>query len=202
MLIDSLPPIDRVNQCKEKEWPIINCLNTHYADHGYNLALGNFFEDCVEKTDCWQLTKSGKRYRSAIKIRVSKDDILVCMRDPFYGVAHTETAIGRDVMLEYFQYITLSKDGETIRVAKGKVIHQICNILWEEFLDKIGDIDMTKHPYNKARPTLIMQSEVYPGCELWLHYDRWKGQPKLLGFIPPNMLKVNKEIKFHKFIQE
>lgn len=202
MAIDSLPTAARVSYGKEKEELVMKCLNEHYADHGYNLVPGSFFEDCSEKTDCWQLTKSGKKYRSAIKARVSKNDILVAMRDPFYGVKDDETVIGRDVLVEYFQYITLSQDGGTIRVANGKVIHQMCNVLWEEFLEKVGDIDISKPPYNKGRPAKIMTSGVYPGCELWLHYDRWKGQPKILGFIPPGVLKPNKEIKFHKFIQE
>lgn len=201
MFIDSSPTIDRVNYGKEKEEQILKCLNEHYSSHGYNLVAGTFFEDCKEKTDCWQLTKTGRRYRSAIKARVSKNDILVAMRDPFYGNEHEETQIGRDMQFEYFQYITLSKDESTIRVARGKTIHKICGILWEEFLDNVGDVNMTVHPYNKARPHKLLSSEVYPGCEIWLHYDRWKGQPKILGFIPPTLLKEGKEIKFHKFIR-
>jgi hypothetical protein len=146
------------------------------------------------------MTKSGKRFRSAIKARVSKNDILVAMRDPFYGINHEGTKIGRDVLMEYFQYITLSQDGETIRVANGKVIHQVCGVLWEEFLEKVGDIDVTKPPYLSARAMKIMDSSVYPGCQLWLHHDRWDGHPKILGFIPTNILKVGKEIKYHKLI--
>ena len=200
MSIDSQPTMDRVNYGKEKEGQVLKCLNDHYSDHGYNLVPGTFFEDCKEKTDCWQLTKNGKRFRSAIKARVSKNDILVAMCDPFYGVNHESTKIGRDVLTEYFQYITLSKDGETIRVANGKVIHQICGVLWEEFLENVGDIDICKSPYNSARAIRLMPSIVYPGCELWLHHDRWDGHPKILGFIPPNILKVGKEIKYHKLI--
>lgn len=200
--IDSLPTSARVSYGKSKEEQVINCLNTYYGNQGYNLVPGSFYEDCTEKTDCWQIAKSGKKYRSAIKARVSKNDILVAMRDPFYGVSNEATVTGRDVLNEYFQYITLSQDGGTIRVANGKVIHQMCNILWEEFLDKVGDVDISKPPYNKNRPVRLMKSEVYPGCELWLHFDRWKGQPKILGFIPPSILKVGKEIKFHKFIAE
>jgi len=199
-MIDSQPTSVRVNYGKEKEGQVMKCLNEHYASHGYNLVPGSFFEDCKEKTDCWQMTKSGKKYRSAIKARVSKNDILVAMRDPFYGVNHDETVIGRDVLVEYFQYITLSQDGGTIRVANGRVIHQMCNVLWEEFLEKVGDIDLKKSPYNNGKAVKVMTSGVYPGCELWLHHDRWKGQPKILGFIPPSILKEGKEIKFHKLI--
>lgn len=202
MQIDSQAPRARVDFGKTKEAQVISCLNTHYADHGYNLMPGSFVEDCKEKTDCWQVSKSNKKYRSAIKARVSKNDILIAMRDPFYGETNDKTVIGRDVLVEYFQYITLSKDGETIRVAKGKTIHTMCGILWEEFLDLVGDFDPTKPPYNKNRPVKLMSSDIYKGCEIWLHFDRWKGQPKILGFIPPEILKVGKEIKFHKFIQE
>lgn len=96
-MIDSKPVSVRVSYGKEKEDQIMKCLNEKYASHGYNLVPSSFFEDCKEKTDCWQLTKSGKKYRSAIKARVSKNDILVAMRDPFYGVNDPETVIGRDV---------------------------------------------------------------------------------------------------------
>lgn len=200
--MDELHPQDRVAFGKVKEEQVLKCLNEHYAHHGYNLVPGSFFEDCKEKTDCWQLTKTGKRLRSAIKARVSKNDILVALRDPFYGVKHDGTVIGRDVLMEYFQYITLSKDGETIRVANGKVIHQMCDVLWEEFLERVVDIDVSKPPYNTARAIKLMTSSVYPGCELWLHHDRWDGHPKILGFIPPSILKEGKEIKFHKLILE
>lgn len=202
ILIDSSPTQVRVNFGREKEDQIIRCLNTHYHHLGYNLVPGSFVEDCKEKTDCWQISASGKKHRSAIKARVSKNDILVAMRDPFYGVNHKDTVVGRDMLYEYFQYITLSKDGETIRVASGKVIHKMSKILWEEFLEKVGDINFAKSPYNNKVPKKLMSSGVYPGCEMWLHYDRWKGQPKILGFIPPSILKVGKEIKLHKFIQE
>jgi hypothetical protein len=202
MNIDSMPTATRVTYGKEKEGLVMKCLNEHYSAHGYNLVPGSFFEDCKEKTDCWQLTATGGKLRSAIKARVSKNDILVAMRDPFYGISHKETVVGRDVLFEYFQYITLSQDGGTIRVANGKVIHRICNSLWAEFLEQVGDIDMSAHPYNKARPLRLLKSSVVPGCELWLHYDRWKGQPKILGFIPPTNLKEHKEIKYHKFIED
>lgn len=201
MTIDSMPTKARVNYGKEKEGQVMKCLNDNYSHLGYNLVPGSFYEDCSEKTDCWQLTPSGKKLRSAIKARVSKNDILVAIRDPFYGVNNEETKIGRDVLYEYFQYITLSQDGQTIRVASGKAIHKICKNLWEEFISLVGDIDMTKHPYNKARPMNLLRSEIHSGCELWLHYDRWKGQPKILGFIPPSILKEGKEIKYHKLIE-
>lgn len=202
MTLDEMAPKERVSFGKEKEDVILNCLNKHYKSHGYNLIPGTSMQDRKEKTDCWQVTPSGKKLRSAIKARVSKNDILVAMRDPFYGVKNEETVVGRDVLYEYFQYITLSKDGETIRVANGKVIHKICEDLWQEFLDKVGDIDLSKSPYNSRPSMKILSSEKYPGCELWLHKDKWSYKPKILGFIPPSTLKENKEIKFHKLIEE
>lgn len=198
---DSQPTSVRVALGKELEEKVLRCLNEDYAHHGYNLFPSTFVEDCEEKTDCWQVTKSGKKYRSAIKVRKSKNDILVCMRDPFYGVNHSESVVGRDMLYEYFQYITLSKDGSTIRVASGKAIHLISNVMWEEFLDEVGDIDITRPPYNRGGPVKLLSSKMYPGCEMWLHFDRWKGQPKILGFVPTNVLKPDKEIKFHKFIE-
>ena len=67
MQIDSKSPATRVKYGKEKEDLVMKCLNTHYVKHGYNLVPSSFFEDCKEKTDCWQLTKTDKKYRSASK---------------------------------------------------------------------------------------------------------------------------------------
>lgn len=198
MTLDSKSPSQRVKYGVDLETMIIECLNNKYSDHGYNLQSSTHQEDCEEKVDCWQIGKNGKKYKSAIKVRISKDDILVSMRDPFYGLFHEDTKIGRDIVCEYFQYITLSKDGETIRVANGKTIHSICQAIWQELLDQKQDIDLSLS--KKSR--LLLSSTSYPGCELWLHYDRWKGTPKILGFIPPSILKENKDIKYHKLIKE
>jgi len=202
MLLDAMHASARVAYGLEKEDQIRECLNTHYGHLGYDLLPSSQYEDTNEKTDCWQKGKADKRLRSAIKVRVSKNDILVALRDPFYGFEHEDTKVGRDVLYEYFQYITLSKDEELIRVASGKVIHKISLDLIQEILDTIGDINIKKSPYNKGVPVKVLSSEKHSNCEVWLHYDRKSGRPKLLGFIPPALLKENKEIKYHKFIRE
>lgn len=198
--LDSMPTSLRVKAGKEIESEVMDCLNTSYSKFGYDLIPSSTYEDTKEKTDCWQLTKSGKRVRSAIKGRFSKNDILIAMRDPFYGFEHEGTNVGRDVLYEYFQYITLSKDKETIRVASGKAIHTIYKSIWQELLDLKLDINMKESPYNKGWPLKLLRSEKHEGCEIWLHFDRFDGHPKLLGFIPPSILKEGKEIKYHKFV--
>jgi hypothetical protein len=59
---------------------------------------------------------------------------------------------------------------------------------------------MKESPYNKGWPLKLLRSEKHEGCEIWLHFDRFDGHPKLLGFIPPSILKEGKEIKYHKFV--
>lgn len=186
---------------KTIEEEVINCLNTHYSHHNYNLVPSSDKEDRKEKVDCWQKLPNGELLPSAIKARFSKNDILVAMRDPFYGFDHEDTTIGRDMLREYFQYITLSPDQTTIRVASGKRIHAICEHLWKELKAKNLDIKMNEPPYNKGKAVKLLCSEKYEGCEIWLHFDRSSGRPKLLGFIPPSLLKENKEIKYHKFMK-
>ena len=198
MGIDSQPVKARVEYGKQIEEKIMKCLNENYS--GYNLIPGTSNEDCKEKTDCWQVFKNGKKCRVAIKARVSKNDILICARDPFYGFDNEKTKIGRDVLIKYDLYITLSKDENIIRVANGNVIHKIYNVLWEELLESRKDDDINKSPYVSTRSSRLLASQAYPGCEVWFHRDRFSGNPKILVFVPPSSLKVGKEIKFHNFI--
>lgn len=202
MLLDAKPSSYRYKVCKTLEEEVIDCLNTHYKEHNYDLTPSSNQEDRKDKIDCWQKSSTGKLLPSAVKVRFSRNDILVAMRDPFYGFDHEDTTMGRDMLQEYFQYITLSPDQETIRVASGKKIHAICQDIWQELEDKNLDIQMTEPPYNKGKAVKLLRSEKHEGCEIWLHFDRSSGRPKLLGFIPPSLLKENKEIKYHKFLRE
>lgn len=198
----SKPTYERVAYGIEKESQIIECLNNFYANEGYKLKPSSHVEDTKEKTDCWQETASGKFLRSAIKIRTTKNDILIALKDPFYGFNNEKTVTGRDVLIEYFQYITLSKDEKTIRVASGKLIHKISLNILEEARNVIGekDLDLKKAPFSK-RAEKILVSKIHPGCEVWYTRDPASWKPKLLGFIPPGTLKTGKEIKYHEFIR-
>src|SRR5690606_2054512 len=82
----------------------------------------------------------------------------------------------------FFFYITLSQDEKIIRVASGKVIHILMNILWQEFLMTWGDVDVTKYRSNH----LLVDSDVafltnskwrHHGCQLWLTRDPKDGHP-------------------------
>lgn len=197
----SKPAYERVAYGVEKESQIIECLNKYYSKDGYKLKPSSHVEDTKEKTDCWQETASGKFLRSAIKIRTTKNDILIALKDPFYGFNNEKTVTGRDVVLEYFQYITLSKDQKTIRVASGKLIHKISLKILDEAREIIGenDLDLKNGRFSK-RAEKILSSKSFPGCEVWFARDPASWRPKLLGFIPPNVLKEGKEIKYHNFI--
>lgn len=200
--IDSKPAYQRVAYGIEKENQVINCLNEHYAKAGYNLVPSTHLEDTKEKIDCWQKTKSGKLLRSAIKIRTTKNDILIALRDPFYGFNHNDTVIGRDVLVDYSMYITLSKDQKVIRVASGKKIHKISLNLLEETKEVIGESNLEDFSFKDKASARILSSKKHPKCEVWFHRDRKSWKPKLLGFIPPSILKEGKEIKYHKFIRK
>ena len=191
--IDSLNITKRLAYGKEKEDQVRKCLNETKV--GYNLFPANFLEDCKEKTDCWQVSGTGKQSRCAIKARATKNDILAAIRDPFYGENHADTKMGRDILYEYLLYITLSPDEKTIRVASGKKCHTIYNEMWTEWVSKkieINNLNCTK---------LILKSELHPTCELWLHRDRRSGKPKILGFIPPTYLVEGKEIAYYPFTE-
>lgn len=199
--MDHLPAYQRVEKGRSWENKIRNCLNTY---EGYNLVESSHYEDCHEKTDCWQKTKSGKMLRAAIKVRLnkkgdldySKTDILVSLFDPFYGIDHPENKKGRDMVYEYSMYISVAKGD--IRVVKGVAVHSICNGLWDEYLS-LGKVLNPKERGFGAK--IVLQSDKYSGCQIWLNYDSKSGKPKLLAFIPPEFFKKNKEIKTHKFFE-
>lgn len=197
--MDHLPTNQRVQLGKAWEDRSRIDLNTN---HGYNLKESTFHEDCKEKTDCWMIPKSGKPLRCAIKVRLNqygllenkKTDILVSLYDPFYGIGHPDTKIGRDMVYQYAIYDSVIRGQH--RVVKGKVIHEICNNLLQEGIKAICDLK----PLPRGKyPKLVFDSVKYPSCQIWLHYDAKTGIPKLLGFIKPEILKVGTEIKYHKF---
>ena len=164
-------------------------LNLNYK---YNLKESTFHEDCREKTDCWYISKSGEPLRSAIKVRLNRDglleqkktDILVALFDPFYGLNHPNTKKGRDMIYEYFLYISVVFKQH--RVIDGKRIHEICNGMLQEGLEYIEELKPESRGYKSK---LIFNSSKYYKCQIWLHYDAKTKIPKLLGFVNPNFLK-------------
>jgi hypothetical protein len=198
--MDHLSTQQRVVIGKEWEDRVRNDLNTKY---GYNLKESTFHEDCREKTDCWFIPKSGTPLRSAIKVRLNKygllekekTDILASLFDPFYGVDHVDTKKGRDMIVDYHLYISVIYGKH--RVADGRVIHNICESMYQEGLERIKAVKPEPRGY---KPKILFSSVKYPGCQIWLHYDAKTRIPKLLGFVNPKILKLGKEIKEHDFI--
>jgi hypothetical protein len=199
--MNNLAVKERVVIGKEHEEACLKCLRERY---NYNFLKSTPQEDRNEKTDCWLVSKDGKKSRCAIKARVKKDgtledkktDILVSLRDPFYGVSDPETKVGRDMQYEYSIYISIIK-GE-IRMVNGKRAHEICNELLEEFMLLKRDFIPERKGYS---PKLVLSSEKMPGCQVWLNYDARSKIPKLLAFIPPCFLNNKKEIKIHEFVE-
>lgn len=190
----------RVGIGKKYEDIALKCLREVYK---YNFIDSTHQEDCHEKTDCWLVGKNGKS-RCAIKARLNKSgqledkrtDILFALRDPFYGINHPDTAIGRDVLYEYSVYISLIKD--QIRMVNGSAAHRICNALWLEFMENNPYLVPDQRGFGCK---CVLQSQKIEGCQIWLNYDASTKKPKLLAFVPPKCLKKDKEIKIHKLIE-
>src|SRR3989344_7572250 len=68
----------------------------------------------------------------AFKGRATKEDILIAVRDPWSGPIDPENYIGRDMQVKYLFYFSLSPDANIIRVAKGDIVHSICEEMWQE----------------------------------------------------------------------
>ncbi len=175
--INEKPPHERVKVGKKNEKRVINCLNKH---HNWNLEEAPREEDRIEKVDCYEVSKTGKRLAAQVKTRVSGDDILVDIFEPYYGLDDDRTKKGRDTQRDYDLYICLSKDGKTIRVVNGKALKRM--------LKKLAN----KWKSEKCRLPFTFDND----CEFKWHRDRWSGVPKLLCFIPPEVFKINTEITF------
>lgn len=194
-----LPVKKRVDIGKNLEDKVRNWLNDTCV--GYHLIESTHNEDCNEKTDCWQVAKSGKLHRVAIKVRLNqcglleneKTDILVCLAEPFYGVGHPENKVGRDMQYGYSMYISAIRG--CVRVAKGDVVHKLVKETYQEALldDKFNKY---KPRYRGTGCKKMFYSDATK-CSIWLNYDAETGIPKLLVFIPPEILVLNKEIKIH-----
>ena len=107
----------RVARGKNEEAKCLECLRLY----GWKLENATYQEDKYEKTDAfWIDPITSKRERCAIKIRDTKNDILVAVRDPWYGESNKSTVIGRDMKYEYKYYITRSLDKKTLRIEIGR----------------------------------------------------------------------------------
>lgn len=200
--MDKLHVGERVAIGRDWESKITNCLTKYY---GYKLLDSSFHEDCREKTDCWFVSSSGVQHRCAVKVRLDKNgnleqkkkDILIALRDPFYGIDSPKTIIGRDVLYEYAMYISMADN--YIRVVNGKSINKITNLIWQEYVEEFADFVPQLSGYG-AR--LMLNSKSVPRAQIWLHHDKRSRHPKLLGFIPPDILKSPSQIKLHKYIED
>lgn len=178
--IDAQPPAVRVKVGKKDEDNVVKCLNKHYD---WKLEKATFKEDTCQKTDCFQVNESGDRLPVQIKTRVTGDDFLVSLYEPYYGIDDSRTEIGRDVKQKYYCYVCLSKDRKTIRVVKGTLLKKIVNSLIKQWKTKGCPLP---HSFKNT-------------CEFRWHRDRWSGKPKVLCFIPPDVFKKSKkEIQLFK----
>jgi len=187
MSVDSLGVKSRVRLMLAEEELCIACLNRFLSKKKQKLVPAGGYEDKVKKTDAFLVeigNETDVTKRCAIKVRTTTgkkknelyDDILVAVRDPFYGLDHEKTKVGRDVTLDYHWYIVRDKEKTTLRVADGKEVHRIIDDMWEEWCDPkfLGN---------------VLSSKKHPGCQMRKHYDAHDGHPKILGFIPPTYLK-------------
>lgn len=182
-MINEQPVAERVNFGLKKEDAIVKCLETHY---GFNFEDVTLQEDTNEKIDRY-ITKMfdtvpPKRLKTQIKARVSGDDILYDLYEPWHGIKDKRTRPGRDDRKPLDIYICLSKDGKKIRIIKGAYLRQVAKDVREEWASKkyrIADgIPFFPEVYSQE----VQGATV--GCELRFHYDAHSHTPKVLLFIP------------------
>jgi hypothetical protein len=188
-MLDARPTKQRVDDGIATENHVVRVLVEKY---NFPLEDVSAHEDMVNKTDrLFRHPRSGRRDRVAVKSRDTQNDILVAVRDPWKGPNNPHEQIGRDMLVPYYLYITVSKDRKTIRVAHGKAIHDICNGMMEELAASGWCLD------GDCR---IFDSERHRGCQLRYHIDRFYGHAKILAFIPPHCASLKNKIKYYKML--
>lgn len=125
-------------------------------------------QDMVQKIDGFRIL-DGKRESFQIKARITGNDILVDLFEPFFAPKDSRNQLGRDQKGKCDYYICLSKDQKEIRIIQSRGLQFAIDIL---FID--WDISKNRLPFRDKH-----------GNELKQHTDRNNNRQKLVGFIQP-----------------
>jgi hypothetical protein len=179
----------RVKAGENIEEEICECLNSNY---GWNLQVATFAENTRKKIDRWIDGKKG-RIPVQVKARATGDDILYCLYQPFFGVGHEDTRIGRDHKGKFKIYICCSTQG-IIRVVKVDAMRKIIAELEEEWInDNTGQLVKRRHGCKE-----VFRSVKFPGCEIRQHTDKATGVSKVLCFLSVEAFEKGKDIQFYR----
>lgn len=161
----------------------------------YKWAKVSDRDDRINKQDWTTQNGLGRRINAQFKSRITGNDILVCVKQPFYGFSDPRTQPGRDIVgTDISYYVTYPPLGDNILVSKANDVKETCAALEEELLERDGDLPFYSRkftdPYDPYKPTR-------PACcQLRFTTDKGdgyrKGVPKLLAFLPPHLVPHRK----------
>ncbi len=149
------------------------CVKYLNENCGFNL-IPTTKEDDLRGID---FTDGATRYQ--VKVRTGKyQDLIFCIYQPYYGLDHKETKIGRDIKGDYNGYIC--QCNQTIYVIRNttqlkKIIKEI-EKGWEGEEYKFDGRGWFKSCRHKD-------------CSLKYHVDRHNHIPKVLAFVSPKLLE-------------
>jgi len=152
----------------------------------FNLTIRDVHEDRdrIEKIDRIVIAPSGKPRTLQIKYRETGKDILVDVYEPFYGINDDRTKPGRDFVSECDLYAC--RVGESVHLIHGSVLRVVILKTMTEWI-KRGCLFLDTFRNAPAKHLCY----TIGGVTIHTQNDHASNRPKLLMFIPPDVIPEN-----------
>lgn len=138
----------------------------------------------VTKRYKWLEKYKGEKINVQIKFRTDKySDLLFDLYEPYHGPGHPKTKEGRDLVGNYQMYICQMSNG-MIYIVDAEECKKVIDNHINEWLTN-------DQPLKPGKKSMYYRNE--KGVQIGISIDNKSGIPKMLGFIPPNVI-INKVI--------
>lgn len=177
-----------INSGRRREGQIADALK---EQHGLNLVEPTDGEDRYQKIDRW-LVEGDKRTAVQIKYRESGDDLLVEVFDRFHGWDHPRNKTGRDVVGDSKLYAVLRLDRTTVVLTSAARLKAIVNEMVRAAKETGWTVDKGTHS------KVLRFFKAGGKCELRVQADPNDGRPKMVAYIPANVLIFENQAETYK----
>lgn len=177
-----------INEGRRREGQIADALK---AQHGLNLVEPTDSEDRYRKIDRW-LVEGDKRTAVQIKYRESGDDLLVEVFDRWHGWDHPRNKTGRDVVGDSKLYAVLRLDRTTVVITSAAILKGIVQEMVKAAQTTGWTVDRGTHS------KVLRYFKAGGCCELKVQADPNDGRPKMVAYIPANVLIFEQQAEVYK----
>lgn len=171
----------RVELGKIREGQIADALRDQC---GLDIRDATEFQDKHQKIDRWVHPENGPRIPLQIKFRQNGNDILFEVYDTFYGFGK-RNKLGRDMIGDAVLYAVLEADGKTINLVETRGAKLL---IWN--MVKIAQVKGWNYENENSKTYEVQWGNVT--AQLKLQHDPGDHRPKMVAFLPPEMLNAKK----------